>query len=94
MLLQFTFDIFYSHRFMSNSFIYFTVAVSAGALHCGTGAPAHPRGAAVQLDVLPGPQQWQAPRSPPKGTELSRDLVGETGASVTLRLIKHQEDFG
>ena len=89
MLLQFTFDIFYSHRLMSNSFIYFTVAMPVGvsrrALRCGTGARARPCGAAVQPDVFPGPRQRQVPRSPPRGTELSGALAGETGACVTPR---------
>lgn len=96
MPLQFTFDIFYGRRFMSNRFIYSTVAVSAGApwraLCRGTGARARPRGAAAQLDVLPSP--WQVPRSPPRGTELSGDLADETRAGIAPWLIKHQEDFG
>lgn len=49
MLLRFTFDIFCSHRFTCNSSVGFTAAVSGGVSQS-----AHPRGAATQLDMLPG----------------------------------------
>lgn len=94
-LLRFTFGISYSHRFMRKSFIYFTIAVSAGASQrapCrGSGVCPCPRWCRTARCA---PRQRQVPGSPPRGTELSGDLAGDIGASVTPRLMKHQEDFG
>lgn len=78
MRLRFTFDIFYSHGFMSNCFMYFTLAGPAGASRCAL-CPS-PR---CRCTAGRAPRQRQVPGNPPRGTELSGDLPGETGAGVT-----------